>query len=95
VERDGIHHGRGQQRRRRAREHPDGDAEGADDLEGRREIGPEQRWSGQEGEVDGDNAVGEGRGVLELVETMMDDEQRGGDTYEQHAQLSPTPLEAL
>jgi len=89
VESDGVHHRPGQQRRRRAREDPDGDAEGADDLEAGREVGPKVRRPRKEGEVDGDDLVGEGVGVLELVQPVVDDQQRSDDAHRQHAQIGP------
>jgi len=95
VESDGVHHRPGQQRRRRAREDPDSDAEGADDLEAGREVGPKVRRPRKEGEVDGDDLVGERVGVLELVEPVVDDQQRSDDTHAQHTQLGPARLEPL
>jgi len=93
VECDRVHHRPGQQRRRWACEDPDGDAEGADDLEAGREVGPKVRRPRKEGEVDGDDLVGERVGVLEFIQPVVDDQQGSGDAQEQHTQLSPAPLE--
>jgi len=95
VESNGVHHRPSQQRRRRAREDPDGDAEGADNLEAGREVGPKVRRTRKKGEVDGDDLVGERVGVLELVQPVVDDQQRSDDAHAQHTQLSPAPLEPL
>jgi len=89
VKSNGVHHRPGQQRRRRTREDPNGEAEGAYHLEAGREVRPKVRRARKEGKVHGDDLVGERVGILELVQPMMDDQQRGDDAHDKHAQIGP------
>jgi len=95
VKSNGVHHRPGQQRRRRTREDPNGEAEGAYHLEAGREVRPKVRRARKEGKVHGDDLVGERVGILELVQPMVDDQERGDDAHAQHTKLSPAPLEPL